>query len=82
MFSFAIWELSVIKLLEPMVSSAWISASNLYGLLFWNYERNTFITPKEVNAWLRRLNTKYKITDKLHIDVSEEFAFKQLEKAI
>lgn len=95
--------------------------TNIYGLLFWNYEDNTFITPKEVNAWLRRLNTKYKITDKLHnhrlrhtritrwkeqgvdmnaiqylaghvegseitdkvyIDVSEEFAFKQLEKAI
>lgn len=95
--------------------------TNIYGLLFWNYEDNTFITPKEVNAWLRRLNNKYKITDKLHnhrlrhtritrwkeqgvdmnaiqylaghvegseitdkvyIDVSEEFAFKQLEKAI
>lgn len=95
--------------------------TNIYGLLFWNYEDNTFITPKEVNAWLRRLNNKYKITDKLHnhslrhtritrwkeqgvdmnaiqylarhvegseitdkvyIDVSEDFAFKQLEKAI
>lgn len=95
--------------------------TNIYGLLFWNYEDNTFITPKEVNAWLRRLNTKYKITDKLHnhrlrhtritrwkeqgidmnaiqylaghvegseitdkvyIDVSEEFAFKQLKNAI
>lgn len=95
--------------------------TNMYGLLFWNYEDNTFINPKEVNAWLRRLNTKYKITDKLHnhrlrhtritrwkeqgvdmnaiqylaghiegseitdrvyIDVSEEFAFNQLEKAI
>lgn len=95
--------------------------TNIYGLLFWNYEDNTFITPKEINAWLRRLNTKYKITDKLHnhrlrhtritrwkeqgldmnaiqylaghvegseitdrvyIDVSEEFAFKQLEKAM
>ena len=94
--------------------------TNIYGLLFWNYEDNTFITPKEVNAWLRRLNTKYKITDKLHnhrlrhtritrwkeqgvdmnaiqylaghvegseitdkvyIDVSEDFAFKQLEKS-
>lgn len=95
--------------------------TNIYGLLFWNYEDNTFITPKEVNAWLRRLNAKYKITDKLHnhrlrhtritrwkeqgvdmnaiqylaghvegseitdkvyIDVSEEFVFKQLEKSI
>lgn len=95
--------------------------TNIYGLLFWNYEDNTFVTPKEINAWLRRLNTKYKIsqtlhnhrlrhtritrwkeqgidmnaiqylaghvegseiTDKVYIDVSEEFAFKQLEKAI
>lgn len=95
--------------------------TNIYGLLFWNYEKNTFINPKEINAWLRRLNEKYKIsktlhnhrlrhtritrwkeqgvdmnaiqylaghvegseiTDKVYVDVSEEFAFKQLEKAI
>lgn len=95
--------------------------TNIYGLIFWNYQDNTFITPKEINAWLRRLNAKYKITDKLHnhrlrhtritrwkeqgvdmnaiqylaghvegseitdkvyIDVSENFAFKQLEKVI
>jgi len=95
--------------------------TNIYGLLFWNYENNTFITPKEVNAWLRRLNTKYKIsktlhnhrlrhtritrwkeagldmkaiqylaghvegseiTDKVYIDVSEDFVFEQLEKAL
>jgi hypothetical protein len=95
--------------------------ANIYGLLFWDYEKNTFVSPKEVNAWLRRLNTKYKIsktlhnhrlrhtritrwkeqgvdmnaiqylaghvegseiTDKVYIDVSEEFAFEQLEKAI
>lgn len=93
--------------------------TNIYGLLFWNYEDNTFITPKEVNAWLRRLNTKYRISKTLHnhklrhtritrwkeqgidmkaiqylaghvegseitgrvyIDVSEDFAFEQLEK--
>ena len=95
--------------------------TNIYGLIFWNYQDNTFITPKEINAWLRRLNIKYKITDKLHnhrlrhtritrwkeqgvdmnaiqylaghvegseitdkvyIDVSENFAFKQLEKVM
>lgn len=95
--------------------------TNIYGLLFWNYEDNTFITPKEVNAWLRRINAKYKIsktlhnhrlrhtritrwkeagldmkaiqylaghvegseiTDKVYIDVSEEFAFEQLGKAL
>ena len=95
--------------------------SNIYGLLFWDYEKNTFISPKEINAWLRRLNTKYKIsktlhnhrlrhtritrwkeagmdmnaiqylaghvegseiTNKVYIDVSEKFAFDQLEKAL
>lgn len=98
-----------------------LKIKNIYGLLFWDYEKNTFISPKEVNAWLRRLNAKYKIsktlhnhrlrhtritrwkeagmdlnaiqylaghvegseiTNKVYIDVSEKFAFEQLEKAI
>ena len=40
--------------------------SNIHKLIFWNYERNEFITPQEVNSWLYRLNTKYKISPKLH----------------
>lgn len=95
--------------------------TNIYGLLFWDYEKNTFISPKEINAWLRRLHAKYKIsktlhnhklrhtritrwkeagmdlnaiqylaghvegseiTNKVYIDVSENFAFEQLEKAL
>ena len=95
--------------------------TNIYGLLFWNYEKNTFITPKEVNAWLRRINTKYKIsktlhnhklrhtritrwkeagmdmnaiqylaghvegseiTNKVYIDISENYAFEQLKKIL
>lgn len=35
--------------------------SNIHNLLFWDYEKNTFICDKEVNAWLRRINAKYKI---------------------
>ena len=34
---------------------------NIYNLLFWDYEKNTFITPSEVNLWLKRLNAKYDI---------------------
>lgn len=34
---------------------------NIYNLLFWDYEKNTFITPSEVNSWLKRLNAKYHI---------------------
>lgn len=35
--------------------------TNMYGLLFWDYEDNTFITPKEINSYLDRINNKYKI---------------------
>ncbi len=35
---------------------------NIYNLLFWDYEKNTFITPNEVNSWLKRLNAKYHIS--------------------
>lgn len=92
---------------------------NIYGLLFWNYETNTFINPRRINDWLESINKKYKISnEKLHshrlrhdritqwkeagvdtkaiqylaghvedskvtniyIDVSQDFAFKQLKK--
>lgn len=40
---------------------------NIHKLLFWDYEKNTFITYNEVNSWLERINQKYKICDgKLH----------------
>lgn len=40
--------------------------SNIYNLLFWDYGKNTFITPSEINSWLYRLNKKYNICkDKL-----------------
>ena len=40
--------------------------SNIYNLLFWDYVKNTFITPSEINSWLYRLNKKYNICkDKL-----------------
>lgn len=38
-----------------------ISSSN--GLLFWDYEDNTFVTPKEINCFLKRLNEKYNICE-------------------
>ena len=38
--------------------------TNLHGLLFWNYEKNTFISDSEVNSWLARINKKYKISNK------------------
>lgn len=41
--------------------------TNIYKLLFWDYEKNSFITNTEVNSWLKRINDKYKIsTQSLH----------------
>ncbi len=36
--------------------------SNINGLLFWDYIGQNYITPSEINNYLRRLNNKYKIT--------------------
>lgn len=30
-------------------------------MLFWDYEKNTYVTPGEVNSWLKRLNAEYNI---------------------
>lgn len=36
--------------------------TNINGLLFWNYEKNTYINPNEINSYLSRLNKKYSIS--------------------
>jgi len=35
--------------------------ANINNLLFWDYEKNNFISPNEINSWLERLNKKYHI---------------------
>ena len=50
--------LSIIK----EISSSKSKTSNIYGLLFWDYIGQNYITPSEINNYLRRLNNKYKIT--------------------
>lgn len=40
------------------------SIKNIHNLLFWDYEKDTYISPKEVNSYLYRLNIKYKISNK------------------
>lgn len=37
--------------------------TNINNLLFWDYNKNFFITDGEVNSYLLRLNTRYKILD-------------------
>lgn len=36
--------------------------TNINNLLFWDYEKDTFISYYEINSWLKRINQKYKIT--------------------
>lgn len=41
--------------------------TNISNLLFWDYRRNKFITPGEINSSLQRMNIKYNIcSDSLH----------------
>ena len=40
--------------------------TNIYNLVFYNYDKNTFITPSEINCFLQRLNQKYKICNHIH----------------
>lgn len=49
------------EILDTLVSKKII---NIYGLFFWDYNKNTFITPKRINDWLEYINKKYKISEK------------------
>lgn len=40
--------------------------TNIYNLIFFDYDKNTFITPSEINCYLKRLNEKYKICKDIH----------------
>ena len=41
------------------------SISNIHNLLFWNFERDTYISPNEVNSYLNRINKKYNISKEI-----------------
>ena len=49
--------------LQNILSS---NITNFYKLIFYDYEKNTFITPNEINCYLKRLNNKYKICKDIH----------------
>lgn len=40
--------------------------SNIYNLLFYDYEKNTYVTPNEINCYLKRLNASYKFCTEIH----------------
>lgn len=39
---------------------------NIYNLLFYDYDKNTFVTPNEINCYLKRLNNTYKFCNEIH----------------
>lgn len=43
-----------------------IDSHNKYGLLFYNDEEDSFISPNELNSYLQRLNKKYSIAKHIH----------------
>lgn len=51
------------EILQDILSS---NITNFYNLLFYDYEKNTFITPNEINCYLKRLNSKYKVCKDIH----------------
>lgn len=40
--------------------------ANIKGLIFYDNAKNTYITPTEINCYLKRLNDKEHITSNLH----------------
>lgn len=40
--------------------------SNIYNLLFFDYSKNSFITPGQINCYLNRLNKKHNICKHIH----------------
>lgn len=51
------------KVLKNILKS---NITNMYNLIFFDYEKNTFITPNEINCYLQRLNEKEKICKHIH----------------
>ena len=47
-------------LIEKILSS---KISNINGLLFWDNQKQTYITPCEINSYLKRINEKYSIVE-------------------
>lgn len=53
----------VIDIIKEEKRKKIVSISNTHNVLFWDYEKNTFITPGEINSYLDRIEDKYHILD-------------------
>lgn len=54
------------KVREILIRGKKGQISNVNGLLFYDNVKNTYITPTEINCYLKRLNKKENITTNLH----------------
>lgn len=54
---------NAIKILKTILSE---KITNIYNLVFWDYDKNTFITPNEINCYLKRINEKYNVCSTIH----------------
>lgn len=54
---------NAIKILKDTLKNR---INNIYNLLFYDYDKNTFITPNEINCFLKRFNEKYNICPHIH----------------
>lgn len=56
---------------------------NINGFLFYDNIKDSFVTPSEVNSYLRRLNEKHNITSRLHTHVLRHtFATRNIEAGV
>lgn len=54
----------IIDIIKEEKSKKVVSIANIHNTLFWNYKKDTFITPSEIKSYLDRIETKYHILDK------------------
>lgn len=53
----------IIDIIKDEKNKKIISISNTHNVLFWDYRKDTFITPSEIKSYLDRLESKYHILD-------------------
>ena len=54
----------IVEIIEEEKRKRIVSINNIHNVLFWDYEKNTFVTPSEIKSYLDRLEAKYHILDK------------------